>query len=320
MENKTIKIRTVFMGTSYLAEEILSNLIENKYNIVGVYTKPDKKAGREKEITKSPVKILAENSNLTIFQPVKFNEEAIVELKKLKPDLIIVAAYGKILPKEVLEIPGFGAINIHPSLLPKFRGPSPIQNALLLGEKETGTTLMLMDAGMDSGDIIFQEKIEIEDDDNALTLTKKLSTLSKEAILKIIPLWIDRKIEAKPQDKSKITLCQLIERDDGRIFWEENAEIIYNKYRALYPWPGIFTFWKNENHLQRIKLLKISIQKLNAQVVHPAGFVFEIGDKIGVQTLDGIIIIEELQVEGKKPIKISEFINGYPNFLGNILK
>ncbi|EKE16314.1 MAG: hypothetical protein ACD_11C00020G0019 [uncultured bacterium] len=318
-ETSHIKLKTVFMGTSHFAEGTLKALIENEYNIVAIFTKPDAKIGRKQEVAESPIKKLALEKNIPVFQPQKFDNEIINKLKSLKPDLIIVTAYGKILPKEVLDIPGFGCVNVHPSLLPKFRGPSPIQNTLLTGEKETGTTIMLMDEKMDTGDILAQEKILIEDSDNAQILSEKLLILSCDLLVKTLPLWIGRKIEPIKQDDSQATLCQLIEREDGRIIWEQDAQEIYNKFRALFPWPGIFTFWKNDAMLTRIKLLKIKLQKINPEIHHKVGEVFEIGDSIGIQALNGVIIIEELQMEGKNPASAKEFINGYRNFVGSIL-
>src|SRR6266702_4015926 len=173
MNTKNIKLRVVFMGTSELSQTILQALIDSEYNLVGVFTKPDTKVGRKQEIVSPLVKQLAEKNNIPVFQPVKFKDEAIEALKTLKPDLVIVAAYGKIIPKAALEIPGFGCINVHVSLLPKYRGPSPVQNALLSGEKETGVTIMLMDQGVDTGDILAQEKIAIAQDDNTEILMEK---------------------------------------------------------------------------------------------------------------------------------------------------
>lgn len=319
-DKKHIKIRTVFMGTSSLAETALKRLIQEQYNIVGVYTKADKKVGREQELTPTPVKKLALEKNLPVFQPARFDEATIKQLKELKPDLIIVAAYGKILPAAVLNMPGFGCVNIHGSLLPKFRGPSPVQNALLLGEKETGITIMLMDETVDTGDILTQEKITITEDDNYETLYAKLTELGADLLARTLPLWIKRQIEPQPQNDSEATLCQLIERADGRIFWEEEAAEIYNKYRALYPWPGIFTFWKNENSPLRIKLLEISLHKIDPATKHQSGEVFQLGDKLGVQTIKGVIIVEKLQLEGKRPMEATEFANGYPKFIGSILQ
>lgn len=318
-QNKHIKLRTVFMGTSGFAKEILESLFNENYNLVGVFTKPDAKIGRNQEVTESPVKKLALENNVPVFQPQKFDDPVISEFKNLKPDLVIVAAYGKILPKKVLETPGFGCINIHPSLLPKFRGPSPIQNALLLGEKETGTTIMLMDEGMDTGNILTQKIIPIENTDTAETLAKKLSSLSIQLLLETIPLWIERKIEPTAQDKTQATLCQLIEREDGKIIWEQEAQSIYNRYRALYPWPGIFTFWKNKDSLLRIKLISIELQENDPQSHHKTGEVFESGESLGVQTIKGVILLKELQLEGKKTMSAKDFSNGYPDFIGSIL-
>jgi methionyl-tRNA formyltransferase len=316
----SIKLRTVFMGTSDLSEAILEKLIDNKYNIVGVFTKPDTKVGRKQELVAPLVKQLAEKNNIPVLQPLRFNTETTEQLRELKPDLVVVAAYGKIIPKAALEIPGFGCINVHVSLLPKYRGPSPIQNALLLGEKETGVTIMLMDQGVDTGDILVQEKNAIKQDDTTETLMKKLSITGANLLLKTIPLWIERKIEAKPQDHSQATLCQLIEREDGRIFWADSAENIYNKYRALTPWPGIFTYWKNNSEIIRLKLIKIALQKTDPIEKHQTGEIFEIGSDIGIQTDNGIIIFKEIQREGKKAVTAKEFINGYPNFIGSTLQ
>ncbi|HEX8974773.1 MAG TPA: methionyl-tRNA formyltransferase [Patescibacteria group bacterium] len=314
-----IKLRVVFMGTSDLSEQILDSLIENKYNLVGVFTKPDMKVGRKQEIVAPPVKVLAEKNSIPVFQPEKFKAEAIEQLKELKPDIVIVAAYGKILPKAALEIPGFGCINVHVSLLPKYRGPSPVQNALLNGEKESGVTIMLMDQGVDTGDILLQEKIGVDPKENAASLMQKLSFLGSKALLEALPLWIQRKIEATPQDNSKATLCQLIEREDGHIFWEESAESIYNRYRALTPWPGIFSFWKSGNETVRIKLLEIELQKINPEQSRQSGEVFEIGSDIGVQTAEGVIILKKIHREGKKPTDPKSFANGTPEFIGSIL-
>lgn len=317
---QAIKLRTIFMGTSPFAKVILAALIKANYNIIAVFTQPDKKAGRKQEIKASPVKELALLYKLPVFQPNKFNSETVSEIKKLKPDLVIVAAYGKILPAEVLETPGFRCVNVHASILPKFRGPSPIQNALLLGEKETGITIMLMNQGIDTGEILSQEKISIEPDETAENLSQNLSRLGAKLLLETLPLWIERKIESRKQDDSRTTLCQLIEREDGHIIWEDNAENIYNKYRAFCQWPGIFGFWDNNGVQERIKFKKVALLKSDTQTPHRPGEVFQLGDKIGVQTLKGVIILEEIQLEGKKSAAAGEFINGHPNILGSVLR
>lgn len=326
MGEKTIraavpKIRVVFMGTPDFADFILNMLIEKDYNLVAVYTRPDKSVGRKQTVEESPVKQCALKHDIPLEQPAKFDDETIEKLREYKPDLIIVVAYGKILPKAVLEIPGFGCINIHPSLLPKFRGPSPIQNALLTGEEETGTTIILMDEGVDSGDILAQDTLAIEAIDTYPLLAEKLLAMSANLLLKTLPLWIERAITPQAQNPSKVTLCQLIEREDGHVVWSNDATSIYNTFRALYTWPGIYSFWnRDQKQLLRLKLIRITYQKQSPQSTHRMGEVFELGEKIGVQSAQGVIFLEEVQLEGKTILPIAEFIKGYPEFIGSILQ
>lgn len=315
-----VRLKILFMGTGSFAGTVLKALLEEKYGIAGVFTKPDKTIHKNSAPAENQVKELAQKNNLAIFQPEKLDEKVISQIKSIAPDLIVIVAYGKIIPSEIINIPKFGCVNVHPSLLPKFRGPSPIQNALLQGEKETGTTIMLIDEKMDEGDILSQEKIAIGPDDTYQTLSEKLARFSADLLLKTLPLWISGKITPLPQDDSRATLCQLIEREDGRIVWEEEAEKIYDRYRALYPWPGIFSFWKNGNNNVRIKLQKISLAKNNHISDRRAGEIFRSDDGIAVQTLKGAIILEEVQPEGKKTMAAKSFINGYPNFIGSILQ
>ncbi len=319
MKHEPIKLRAVFMGTSEFAATILVSLVKENYNLIAVYTQPDKKAGRDQEVKESAVKIIAEENKIPVFQPTKLNEETVTGLKNQKPDLIIVAAYGKILPKEVLEIPGFGAINVHASILPRFRGPSPIQNAILSGETETGITIMLMDKGIDTGDILRERSLKIKPDETTPELSKRLSELASKLLLETLPLWIERKITPRKQDDSKATLCQLIEKTDGKIIWADSAESIYNKFRAFRPWPGIYTFWEVGNSIKRTKLNKIKLAE-NISKEHHLGEVFRHDKDIAIQADPGAIIIEEIQMEGKPSVKIQDFLNGYPNFIGSILK
>ncbi len=314
-------IRVIFMGTPSFAEPVLAALIEKRYNLVAVYTRPDKAVGRKQEVQESPVKQRASQHTLPIEQPDRFDADTIKKLKSYKPDLIVVIAYGKMLPEAVLKIPEFGCINIHPSLLPKYRGPSPIQNALLSGEQETGTTIMLMDEGMDSGDILAQETIAIDPSDTYPTLSDKLSLCSANLLLQTLPAWVDGAITPQKQDVSRVTLCQLIEREDGHILWSNDASSIYNTFRALTPWPGIYSFWRrNDNRLIRLKLTHITYQKHSPQTPHHLGEIFELGEKIGVQCSEGVIFLEEIQPEGKNPMPIAEFIKGYPQCVGSILQ
>ena len=316
----TPKVRVVFMGTPALSASLLTALLTEEYNIVGLFTKPDKPVGRKKEIAESPVKTLALEKQLPLLQPNRMDAEAIAAIAAWKPDLIVVAAYGKILPAALLSLPGFGCINVHTSLLPLWRGASPIQNALLSGATETGVTMMLMDTGMDTGDILARRTVAIAADDTHATLLPKLLATGTELLLETLPLWIDRRITPIKQNNEDATLCQLIEREDGRILWSEDAESLYNRYRALFPWPGVFTYFKRDDSLLRLKLLAVSCQKQNAQTVHPIGTVFEIGEKVGVQTGNGILFLETVQLEGKTPVAIADFLRGNENFLGTLLQ
>ena len=316
----TPQVRTVFMGTPHLAAALLETLITEKYNIVGVITQPDKPAGRKKELKASAVKELALKHSLPLEQPRKMDAEAIGKIRDWKPDLIVVAAYGKILSEEVLKIPGLGALNVHASLLPRWRGASPIQNSLLAGDQETGVTLMVMDKGMDTGDIITQKTIPIAPDDTQETLSTKITEAGQSLLVETLPLWVKRKIPATPQSEEGITLCQLIEREDGHILFTEDAESIYNRYRALYPWPGIFAFWKKGDGVQRMKLTKISYQKQSPQIPKKLGEVFELGEHIGIQTSTGVIFLEEIQPEGKTAMSISDFVRGNQDFIGSLLQ
>lgn len=316
----TPKIRVIFMGTPSLAASLLSGLVEEKYNIISVVTKPDRPTGRKQEVTESAVKKQALEFALPLEQPEKLDETALEKIRSLKPDLIIVAAYGKILPEKLLQIPGFGCINVHTSLLPKWRGASPVQNALLAGETETGVTIMLMDKGMDTGDIIAQKKITIGADEMREELLLRLRDVGKDLLLETIPLWVRRTIVATPQDHTLATLCQLIERQDGHIMWTDDAAAIYNRYRALAPWPGVFAFWKKDGELLRLKLHRISYQKQSPQTAHPIGQVFEVGEKVGVKTGSGVVFLEEVQLEGKTKLPIAEFLLGNKEIIGSFLQ
>lgn len=320
IEDTVPKVRVVFMGTPQFSATILESLLNHHYNVVGVVTQPDKPAGRKQDLQASRVKEIATERSLPLIQPEKLDDGAISSIKDWKPDLIIVAAYGKILPESVLRIPGFGCINIHTSLLPKWRGASPIHNTLLAGETETGVTLILMDRGMDTGDIIAQETTPIEPDETRSTLEARLATLGAVRLRHILPDFIERKITPVKQDDSQATLCQLIDREDGHIFWDSDSQVIYNQYRALTPWPGIFTYWKNDDSLLRLKLITVSHLKQAPQVKRALGEVFEIGEGIGVQTATGIILLHEVQLEGKERADIQAFINGYKNFIGSTLQ
>ena len=319
--DKKIKLRTVFMGTSPFANVILEGLIRADYNLVAVYTRPDKKVGRNQELKQTLVKITAEKFELPVFSPDKFEKETLDQLAEQKPDLIVVVAYGKILPRAVLSLPGFGAINVHASLLPSYRGPSPIQNALLDGKIETGVTIMLMDEGIDTGAILAQKAVPIDQNEIYPQLSEKMSLAAEKLLLDTIPQWIKRKIEPIEQSGENATYCQLIERSDGKIIWEDDGKEIYNRYRAFNPWPGVHAYWQSQNSNLRIKLNKLEFFGGDIPAKHRPGEVFQLEEFIAVYAGDDTaIILQEIQQEGRNNLKIRDFLNGNPSFLGSVLK
>ncbi len=317
------EIKTIFMGTSKLAAPILLKLLEEKYQMVAVVTKADRKIGSKskRQLAENPIREIASKNNIPLLQPEKIDTQFIQEIKKLNPDLIVVTSYGKIIPEELLNIPKYNCLNVHVSLLPKLRGASPVQNAVLEGLKETGVTIMKMDVGMDDGDIIAQEKIEIQEDETAEELSDKIFPLGADKLAEILPNWIDGKIKTEKQNESEATFCKILKREDGKVNWNKSAQEIYNQFRAFTPWPGIFTFWnKAENKQLRIKLNKIKIYK--EEVLSKdlkSGEVFKENKKVLVNTKNGIIEIIELQSEGKKVTRAIDFINGNSDFIGGVL-
>lgn len=314
------QVRVVFMGTPALSQTLLEALIGEHYNVVGVVTRPDKPVGRDQSIQASPVKATALKHQIPVLQPARLDAAAVKDIQAWKPDVILVAAYGRILPQTLLDIPGFGCVNVHLSLLPRWRGASPVQNALMAGDTETGVTLMLLDAGMDTGDILAQRVCPIDPHERADALLEKLTQMGQTLLLETLPLWVKRRLSPTPQPTQGVTLCQLIEREDGRIVWDASAQEIYNRFRGLYPWPGVFTFWKRgEDDIVRLKLTEVAFQKLTPEGERPVGQVFEIGDRIGVQTGEGVIFLETLQLEGKTVVPVRNFLQGNPQFIGTTL-
>ncbi|MCK4636004.1 MAG: methionyl-tRNA formyltransferase [Candidatus Moranbacteria bacterium] len=317
------KIKTIFIGTSKLASSILLKLIEEKYQIVAVVTKPDRKIGSKskRQLAENPIREIAVKNNIPLLQPEKINLDFIREIKNLNPDLIIVTSYGKIIPEDLLNIPKYHCLNVHVSLLPKLRGASPVQNAVLEGLNETGVTIMKMDIGMDDGDIIAQEKIKIKENETAEELSARIFPFGAEKLIEILPNWIEGKIEAEKQNESEATFCKILKREDGEVDWNKSAQEIHNQFRAFTPWPGIFTFWnKDKNKKIRIKLNFIKIYKEEVLSKNlKSGEVFKENKKVLVNTKNGVIEIIELQSEGKKVMRAIDFINGNSDFVGSVL-
>lgn len=308
------KYKTLFFGTPEFAIPVLEFLYQNE-ELIGVVTQPDKPKGRGLSLSPSPVKVWALGRRLKVFEPQKLKDSLFLStLKELSPDLIVVFAYGKILPKEVLDIPKEGCWNIHLSLLPKYRGASPVQWALLEGEKETGVTIMLMDEGMDTGPILLQKCLPIEEEDNAQTLLQKLSELSVSALKEALDLWKEGKLKPEPQSNEGVSYAPLIKKENGFFTFEEPAELIVRKLKAFYPWPGVFTKYKG-------KLLKLySAKVLPFEGEAKPGEVLKI-DKEGilVATSKGALFLKEVQLEGKKRVSAYEFALGQRLKPGDLL-
>ncbi len=316
MDSKDTKM--IFMGTPEFAVPILNALIKS-YNVIAVVTQPDKKAGRKQILTQSPIKKIALKNKIQVLQPekIKGNIEFIQQIKNLKPDLIIVAAYGFILPNELLEMPKFGVLNVHASLLPKYRGASPIQATILNGDKKTGVTIMLVNEKMDEGDILNQNEMEIADNESFSTLHDKLSILGTHLLIDTLPKYLNSEIKPQKQDNSKTTYCQLITKEDGKINWHKSAEEIERQVRALNPWPGTFTLWNNK----KIKILQaLADGSTKLTMTASAGEVIKLDSGLAVQCGRDALQIKELQLEGKKPMTDKEFLNGYKEIIGSNLK
>ena len=237
-------LRIIFMGTAELSCASLAMLSgDERFKIIAVVTQPDKPKGRDLELTASPVKILAERLNLPVLQPLKARAENFIgELRELKPDLMVVVAYGQILPQAILDLPAYGCVNVHTSLLPKYRGAAPIQWAIADGEPETGVTIMRMDAGLDTGPMLAMRRSPISATDNSQILHDRLAHLGAELLRETIPDYISGKILPQSQPAEGSTYAAKIKKEDGRISWSQSAVQIWNRLRAFTPWPGAFTF------------------------------------------------------------------------------
>ncbi len=317
MIKKSPKI--IYFGTSDFSAAILQGLVKNSYKPILVITVPDKPVGRKQILTPCPVKKIAQKYNIPIEQPEKIKDSLEKKIKNIEPDIGIVAAYGKIIPKKILEIPEYGLFNVHPSLLPKYRGPSPIQTAILDGIKKTGVTIFKINEKIDEGSIAGVKKILIEKNDNSETLRKKIIEPTIELLIELIPKLIKNEIKLKNQDHSKVSYTKIIKKEDGKINWNNDAEKIERKIKAFYPWPGTFCFWKKDKKLLRVKIIEAKAQKQNSN--HPIGKVFLTPEKEpAVKCKKDYIILKKIQIEGKNPVSGKEFLRGNENFIGTILK
>ncbi len=296
------------MGTSPFAVPSLKILLAKGENIVGVFTQPDKPQGRGLKIKVSSIKGVALENYLPLFQPVKINRDESVEIiKSLSPDLIVVAAFGQIISQRILDIPRFGSINVHASLLPKYRGAAPINWVILQGEKETGVTTMLMDKGLDTGSILLQRKLEIFPEENAGELHDRLAFLGAEVLRETVERLKQGGLTSFKQEESETSYAPPLKKEDGLIDWEKPAEKIYNHIRGMNPWPGAFTYLEG-------KVLKVFHAKHVIQgFSHEPGKVVKASDKgILVATGEGHILLTEIQLENHKRMSSALFLRGHP--------
>ena len=296
-------LKVVFMGTPDFSVPILKALIEN-CNVVGVVTQPDKEVGRNKEIVFSPIKKVALENNIKVLQPIKIRNDY-QDILKLNPDIIVTCAYGQIIPKEILDYPKYKCINVHASLLPKYRGGAPIHHAILNGDKETGITIMYMAPGMDDGDIISQAKIDIRDDETTGELHDELQKLGKNLLIDTLPSIIKGTNKRIKQNEEEVSLARIIKKEDEIIDFSKSAIEVYNKIRGLNPFPSAYGLLDGK----RIKIFKAVVEKNNSD--EEFGKIIRVEkDEMVVKCGKDSIKILELQPEGKKKMDIKEFLNG----------
>ncbi|NIQ37027.1 MAG: methionyl-tRNA formyltransferase [Proteobacteria bacterium] len=309
------RLSLVFMGTSGFAVPILQSLFGN-YTVSTIITQPDRPRGRGRALSMSEVKERALTLTIPIRQPESVKDPAFIrEIKKLNPRLIVVAAYGQILPRRLLDIPEMGCVNVHASLLPKYRGAAPINWAIAHGESETGVTTMMMDEGMDTGPILLSRSVDIDPMDTAISLQGRLAGLGAEVVVETIQGLEEGTIHPVAQDEEKATYAPPLKKEDGRIDWSLPASVLHNRLRAMIPWPGAFTQMEG-------KILKVCWAELDETPhSHPSGCIVDVGPQgIRVTAGTGYLLLKEVQLEGKKPLPVREFLLGHPVDAGTILE
>ncbi|MDO8672798.1 MAG: methionyl-tRNA formyltransferase [Dehalococcoidia bacterium] len=312
-------MRIVFMGTPEIAVPSLEALVRANFDIIAVYSRPDKPAGRGRAVIQSPVKQAALKHGLPVLQPASLRDQQEIErLRQMAPDLIVVAAFGLILPKTVLDIPAHKCLNLHPSLLPRYRGPSPIAYAILNGDEETGVTIMIVTPKVDAGPVLAQVTITINPEESTGALQLRLARAGAELLVNTIPRWIRGEITPRPQDEAMVTLSGMVAKEDGIIDWSQSAVALSRRVRAFNPWPGTQTRWRG----RVVKIIEADPVG-NCQDLKPGQVVLvdraETGFTLGVHTGDGILRIEKVQLEGRKAISGEKFLRGQRAIVGENL-
>ena len=300
-------MRLVFMGTPEFAVPSLEALLNAGHQILLVITQPDRPKGRGKKLTPPPVKEAALRHGLPVLQPEKVREPTVVErLKMLKPDAIVVVGYGQIIPKSIIDIPRYGIINVHASLLPAYRGAAPVQWAIVHGEKKTGVTTMLIDEGLDTGDILLQRATTIGEEETAVELGQRLATMGAELLVETLEGLEKGTIKPKPQDHSRASYAPMIKKSQGQIDWKQPAEKIFHLVRGMQPWPGAFTYFRGKLfHIWRARLSGSAGQR-------PPGTLFVDGRRLLVSCGDDRALeLVEVQLEGRKRMPAEDFMRGY---------
>jgi len=309
-------LRVIFMGSPEIAVPPLRALLESHHHVVGAVSQPDKPAGRGRELTPPAIAVTAKQNGLKLLQPekVRGNAEFIEELKKLSPDVIAVVAYGKILPPDVLNLPPLGCINVHFSLLPKYRGAAPLQWALINGEEETGVTTFRLNEGVDTGPVLMQRKIGVHHEDNAEILGHRLSNIGAELLVETLDGLSSGDLEAVPQNDRFATHAPLLKKEDGKIDWTQKARAVWDKIRGMTPWPGTYTTWKGV----RLKIHRADYD--DTRKTSSPGEVVEINaEGLHISCSQGALLIKELQLEGGKRLATETFLKGHPMSLGERL-
>ncbi len=309
-------MRVIFMGSPEFAVLPLEHLILNQYHVVAVYTQPDRPAGRGCALDSSPVKRVAASWRLPVVQPASLRKPGTVaELEGFHPDVIVVAAFGQILPHSVLGIPRYGCLNIHPSLLPRFRGASPVAAAILAGDEFTGVSIMLMDEGMDTGPILARAQIPISAADTTGSLTAKLSRVGAQLLLEALPRWLKGKLTIEPQNEAEASYCRPISKGVGEIDWQLPAINLWRRVRAYHPWPGCYTSWCGKR-LKIVEAVPLSEREgiEIGQVVAPVGGGIE--PAFGIGTGEGVLGVLRVQLEGKRVMSAADFLRGQRGFIG----
>lgn len=310
-------MKIVFMGTPAFAVPSLQMLVAEGYNVVAVLTQPDRPQGRKKTLTPSPVKEAALELGIPVLQPERLRRpEAVEELAAYEPDLIVTAAYGQILPKSVLDMPKNGCVNVHGSLLPKYRGGAPIQRSIINGEKVTGVTLMYMAEGLDTGDMISRVEVPIEDEDTSGSMFEKLSLAGRDLLKAEMPRLASGRVEAVRQEESEATYAPNLSRDDERIDWSAGSRDIYNRIRGLVPFSGAFTLWNGET----FKVWAAALPSGGSAGIEAAGTVLTVdAHGVEVKTGDGSLRLTTVQPAGKKAMSAADFSRGAAMKPGTVL-